>query len=105
MQHAKLRLVQAHASAAPSKEELFQDMKSRFDACTTEDDFLQVLKGVLSAAGKQPLFNIFHDFYNNYKGASPSGGACWGRGGETLTWFWCSAGCLIAAKFAYMQPA
>ena len=70
MQHAKQRLVRAHASAAPSKEELFRDVKSRFDACTTEDDFLQVLKGALSAAGKQPLFNIFHDFYNNYKGTS-----------------------------------
>jgi len=72
VQHSKLRSVRAHASAAPTKEEIFQDVKSGFDACTTEEDFLRVLKGALSAAGKQPLFNIFHDFYNNYKGAAGS---------------------------------
>lgn len=59
--------------AASAAAQTLDDVKPAFDRCTTEAEFLKVLKSALSHP-KAPdfLYPAFHDFYNNYKGAAPT---------------------------------
>ena len=57
--------------AASAAEQTMEDVKPAFDRCTTEAEFLKVLKSALGhPRAPDFLYPAFHDFYNNYKGIS-----------------------------------